>query len=83
MEKNDLLKEFTIEALKLIGDVERGFLKIEKRECFSDQYNLILRSFNSLKGSSGMIEADKLKHYVHELETNFTTEKDNSNISEV
>lgn len=83
MEDDDLLEEFTIEALELLDDAENGLLQIEKGAHVKDHYNCIFRSLHSLKGASGMMGVDKLQKYVHQIETNFSSQSNHGSIQKV
>jgi FixJ family two-component response regulator/HPt (histidine-containing phosphotransfer) domain-containing protein len=75
MSDDSMIEEFKIEAQEMFESSEEGFLKIEKGEDFVSNYNLIFRSFHSLKGAAGMFGLDDLQSHMHKLESLFEAQK--------
>jgi len=70
-----MIEEFKVEAQEMFENSEDGFLKIEKGENFTENYNLIFRAFHSLKGAAGMFGLDDLQGHMHKLESLFEAQK--------
>lgn len=65
----DLNEEFIQEATVLLEEAESALLDLEKSKDKKSKYNIIFRSFHSVKGGSGMMGFDKLQSHVHLLES--------------
>lgn len=75
-----MIEEFKIEAQEMFENSEEGFLKIERGENFTDNYNQIFRAFHSLKGAAGMFGLDDLQSHMHKLESLFEAQKNNNTL---
>jgi FixJ family two-component response regulator/HPt (histidine-containing phosphotransfer) domain-containing protein len=80
MSDESMIEEFKIEAQEMFENSEDGFLKIEKGEEFTSNYNLIFRAFHSLKGAAGMFGLDDLQSHMHKLESLFEAQKTNGKL---
>lgn len=63
-----LLDEFAIEANELLDEAEEALLKVDHEADIKKMYDLVFRTFHSLKGSSGMVGFDELQRHLHLLE---------------
>ena len=63
-----LLDEFALEATELLDEAEDALLKIDHDQDIKKIYNLVFRTFHSLKGSSGMMGFKELQRHLHLLE---------------
>ena len=70
-----MIEEFKIEAAEMFESAEEGFLNIEKGQDFLGNFNLIFRSFHSLKGAAGMFGLSELQNHMHKLESLFEAQK--------
>ena len=75
--EKSLLDEYAIEASDLLDEAEDALLKIDKNPDIKKIYDMVFRSFHSLKGSSGMIGYDKLQRHLHLLEDFLQKSKNN------
>ncbi len=69
--------DFKIEANEMFGIAEDGLLNIDKGLDFISNYNLIFRSFHSVKGAAGMFDMEELQNHMHNLETLLEAQKKN------
>lgn len=72
---DEMIEEFKIEAAEMFESAEEGFLNIDRGEDFITNFNLIFRSFHSLKGAAGMFGLLDLQSHMHKLESLFETQK--------
>ncbi len=79
---NDLfIEEFKTEAEEFLSIAEQKLIEIEKGASLSSVYDIIFRSFHSLKGASGMLGLDQLQNHVHQLENFFQSSKVDASLS--
>ena len=78
----EVLAEFSIEAEELLGEAEEVLLKIESTDSFDEDFNKIFRSFHSLKGAAGMFEIDELQSFMHTIEDQFESTKDQGSMDQ-
>lgn len=78
---DEMVDEFKIEAAEMFEQAEEGFLAIEKGENFFENFNLIFRSFHSLKGAAGMFGLMELQSHMHKLESLFEAQKPKGTIA--
>lgn len=76
-----MFDDFKIEAIEMFSIAEDGLLNIDKGLDFISNYNLIFRSFHSVKGAAGMFEMDELQNHMHNLETLFEAQKKNNKLN--
>ncbi|MGE3609340.1 MAG: response regulator [Bacteriovoracaceae bacterium] len=74
------IQEFKIEALDLLTEAENALLNVESGSAFKSNYDLIFRSFHSLKGAAGMIELTSLQNHMHKIENNFQLFKEEATL---
>ncbi len=72
---DEMIDEFKIEAAEMFESAEEGFLNIDRGEDFISNFNLIFRSFHSLKGAAGMFGLMDLQAHMHKLESLFEAQK--------
>ena len=72
---DEMIDEFKIEAAEMFESAEEGFLNIDRGEDFISNFNLIFRSFHSLKGAAGMFGLMALQSHMHKLESLFEAQK--------
>lgn len=65
------IQEFKNEAEELLQEAEDSLLNVERGQEFKSNYNLIFRSFHSLKGAAGMLELHDLQSHMHKIENLF------------
>ena len=82
MSDEDFLAEFRIEAEELLAEAEEVLLKVESTDDFSGEFNKIFRSFHSLKGAAGMFEIDDLQSFMHTIEDQFESTRDNGKMDQ-
>ncbi|NOT79547.1 MAG: response regulator [Bacteriovoracaceae bacterium] len=72
---HEMIDEFKKEAVKKLENIKNCFLNLNKGEDFLTQFNLILKSFHSLKGSTGMFGFMDLHLHIQKLESLFESQK--------
>lgn len=72
---HEMIDEFKKEAIKKLGIISDCLLSLNKGEDFSTHFNLILKSFHSLKGSAGMFGFMDLHVHIQKLESFFESQK--------
>ena len=72
---HEMIDEFKKEAVKKIEFIENCFLNLNKGEDFLTHFNLILKSFHSLKGSAGMFGFMDLHLHIQKLESLLDSQK--------
>ncbi|MDH5414383.1 MAG: response regulator, partial [Flavobacteriaceae bacterium] len=72
MEDDNFSSEFQVEAHDMLNDAEDALLGIESNPSPLDAYNIIFRSFHSVKGGAGMFHMTELADYMHKVETLFS-----------
>lgn len=82
MDDNDVLEEFRIEAEELLNESEEILLKIESTSDYTADFNNLFRSFHSLKGAAGMFEIDELQGFMHTLEDQFESIRNQSSMTQ-
>ena len=75
-----MFDDFKIEAAEMFAIAEDGLLNIDKGLDFTSNYNLVFRSFHSVKGAAGMFDMDDLQNHMHNLETLFEAQKKNGKL---
>lgn len=75
------IKEFRIEAEELLDSAEKSLLALDKGELFATHYDAIFRAFHSIKGAAGMMEMTALQSHMHQMESKFTEQKNEKNLS--
>lgn len=75
-----MFDDFKIEAIEMFSIAEDGLLNIDKGLDFISNYNLIFRSFHSVKGAAGMFNMDELQNHMHNLETLLEAQKKNEKL---
>ncbi|MBY0515779.1 MAG: chemotaxis protein CheW [Bacteriovoracaceae bacterium] len=73
-------QEFKQEAFDLLDDAEKSLLAMSKGESLKKHFDPIFRAFHSVKGAAGMMSLDVLQAHMHELESFFTTVKDENSL---
>lgn len=82
MMDEEVLEEFRLEAEELLTEAEEVLLKIESAEDFAGEFNKIFRSFHSLKGAAGMFEIDVLQSFMHTIEDQFESTRDQGSMEQ-
>ncbi len=83
MSDEDVLAEFRIEAEELLAEAEEVLLRIESATDFAGEFNKIFRSFHSLKGAAGMFEIDDLQSFMHTIEDQFESTRDQGKMEQL
>lgn len=63
-----LLKDFIIEGLEYIGEIEINILNLEQNPEDKEVVNAIFRPFHSVKGVAGFLNLDVIRDLAHSLE---------------
>lgn len=63
-----LLKDFIIEGLEYINEIEVNILNLEQNPEDKDCVNAIFRPFHSIKGVAGFLNLDNIRDLAHNLE---------------
>jgi two-component system chemotaxis sensor kinase CheA len=63
-----LLKDFIIEALEYINEIEVNILNLEQNPDDKEVVNAIFRPFHSIKGVAGFLNLEKIRDLSHSLE---------------
>ena len=77
----EVLGEFKIEAEEMLVESEDFLLNIDRGESFEENFNGIFRAFHSLKGAAGMFEIEDLQAFMHKIETQFESLRDEGTMS--
>ncbi len=77
----EVLDEFKIEAEEMLVESEDFLLNIDRGESFQENFNGIFRAFHSLKGAAGMFEIEDLQAFMHKIETQFESLRDEGTMS--
>lgn len=77
---DDEMQEFKIEMEDLLSKAEDALLKSTETN-FRAMYDVIFRSFHSIKGASGMLGFDLLQNHFHRVENIFQNFKTRNNIT--
>ncbi|MFZ0932424.1 MAG: chemotaxis protein CheA [Syntrophobacteraceae bacterium] len=68
----DQLREiFKSEAADLLAELEAGLLELEEKPGDRDAVGRVFRALHTLKGSSAMVDLDKIASFAHEVENVF------------
>ncbi len=63
-----LLKDFIVEGLEYINEIEVNILNLEQNPEDKDCVNAIFRPFHSIKGVAGFLNLDNIRDLAHNLE---------------
>jgi two-component system chemotaxis sensor kinase CheA len=63
-----LLRDFIIEALEYIGEIEVNILNLEQNPEDREYINVIFRPFHSIKGVAGFLNLNVIRDLAHNLE---------------
>jgi two-component system chemotaxis sensor kinase CheA len=63
-----LLKDFIVEGLEYINEIEVNILNLERNPQDKECVNAIFRPFHSIKGVAGFLNLDEIRHLAHNLE---------------
>jgi two-component system, chemotaxis family, sensor kinase CheA len=63
-----LLRDFIIEALEYIGEIEVNILNLEQNPEDREYINVIFRPFHSIKGVAGFLNLNAIRNLAHNLE---------------
>ncbi len=63
-----LLRDFIIEALEYIGEIEVNILNLEQNPEDREYINVIFRPFHSIKGVAGFLNLNGIRDLAHNLE---------------
>ncbi|MGV8078647.1 MAG: chemotaxis protein CheA [Syntrophales bacterium] len=63
-----LLRDFIIEALEYIGEIEVNILNLEQNPEDREYINVIFRPFHSIKGVAGFLNLNTIRTLAHNLE---------------
>lgn len=77
----EVLGEFKIEAEEMLVESEDFLLNIDRGESFEENFNGIFRAFHSPKGAAGMFEIEVLQAFMHKIETQFESLRDEGTMS--
>ncbi len=64
-----LLKDFVIESLEYIDEIEVNTLNLEQEPENKDHINAIFRPFHSIKGVAAFLNLEEIRDLAHDLET--------------
>lgn len=65
----EMLREFVIESVELLQDLEQGALTLESHPQDKSTIDSIFRAFHTFKGGAGLVHLPVLVSLAHELET--------------
>jgi len=63
-----LLRDFIVEALEYIGEIEVNILNLEQNPEDREYINVIFRPFHSIKGVAGFLNLNAIRNLAHNLE---------------
>ncbi|MBN2509198.1 MAG: Hpt domain-containing protein [Spirochaetales bacterium] len=69
----DFTGQFISETLEMLDDIESVLLDIEQRGARQDGIDLLFRSFHTIKGNAGMVGAESIHDFCHEIENRLDT----------
>jgi len=69
VEDESLLKDFIVEGLEYLGEIEVNVLNLEQTPDNLDYINAVFRPFHSIKGVAGFINLQDVSGLAHEIET--------------
>ena len=68
MSDDSMIREFYTEALTLLEEAEQALIDLENGEDFSSNFNIIFRTFHSVKGAAGMFDFTDMQKDSHFME---------------
>ncbi|MDD2670861.1 MAG: chemotaxis protein CheA [Syntrophales bacterium] len=68
MQDESLVKDFIVESLEYINEIEVNILNLEQNPEDKDFINAIFRPFHSIKGVAGFLNLEKIRDLAHSLE---------------
>ncbi len=68
VQDESLLKDFIVEALEYINEIEMNILNLEQNPEDKEVVNAIFRPFHSIKGVAGFLNLDTIRNLAHSLE---------------
>ncbi len=68
LQDESLLKDFVLEALEYINEIEVNILNLEQNPEDKDVVNAIFRPFHSIKGVAGFLNLENIRNLAHSLE---------------
>lgn len=68
LQDESLLKDFIVEALEYINEIEVNILNLEQNPEDKEVVNAIFRPFHSIKGVAGFLNLEKIRDLAHSLE---------------
>jgi len=69
LEDESLLRDFIIESLEYIDEIEVNTLNLEQEPGNKDHINAIFRPFHSIKGVAAFLNLEEIRDLAHDLET--------------
>lgn len=69
VQDESLLRDFIIESLEYINDIEINTLNLEQEPENKDHINAIFRPFHSIKGVAAFLNLEQIRDVSHDLET--------------
>jgi len=69
VQDESLLRDFIIESLEYIDEIEVNTLNLEQEPENKDHINAIFRPFHSVKGVAAFLNLDQIREVAHDLET--------------
>jgi len=69
IEDESLFKDFIVEALEYLGEIEVNVLNLEQTPDDLEYINAVFRPFHSIKGVAGFINLQDISGLAHEIET--------------
>ena len=69
VQDESLLRDFIIESLEYIDEIETNTLNLEQEPENKDHINAIFRPFHSIKGVSAFLNLEQIRDLAHDLET--------------
>jgi len=69
VQDESLLRDFIIESLEYINDIEVNTLNLEQEPENKDHINAIFRPFHSVKGVAAFLNLEQIRDVSHDLET--------------
>ncbi|MBE9547100.1 MAG: chemotaxis protein CheA [Proteobacteria bacterium] len=68
VQDEDLLRDFIVEGLEYIDEIEVNLLNLEQDPENLDHVNAIFRPFHSIKGVAGFLNLEVIRDFAHDLE---------------
>ncbi|MFB3924435.1 MAG: chemotaxis protein CheA [Syntrophales bacterium] len=68
LQDDSLLKDFIVEALEYINEIEVNILNLEQNPDNKEHVNAVFRPFHSIKGVAGFLNLEKIRDLAHSLE---------------